>query len=369
MKLMHSQNQREQAGFGIIEIMIALALGVIIMLGITQIATNNSSIRYELDDRARQMENAAFALREIESDLTSAAFWGEKSEESPGAFPSVCPATSAGLVESMGYPVQGWQLGKALGSNAFDCDNLGAIAPEVGTDYLAVRRVSSCAINDPDDPDCAPADANFHLQVHSCTEDSTDAGSFEVSNVLADFTYLQRDCDSDAPIYRFQNRIYYIKINPNDPDNPQLMRAELVGTDYTTTALVDGVEGLFLEYGMDRDADGQIDTDEDGITVDPTEFPAGSGTEVEVEWANVVMVRVSLVVHNSKPSTGFEDDQVYTIAGGQTYCVDDPGDDDDDAFDGPCDLDIPAAFENRRRQVYSRTVSLRNVAGRREEAP
>ena len=36
-------------GLGLIEIMIALALGVIIMLGVTEIATQNSLTRYELE--------------------------------------------------------------------------------------------------------------------------------------------------------------------------------------------------------------------------------------------------------------------------------------------------------------------------------
>jgi type IV pilus assembly protein PilW len=327
-----------QAGFGIIEIMIALALGVIIMLGVTEIASNNSSTRYELDRSGRQMENAAFALREIENDLTSAGFWGEKGAEGPGTFPPVCPDDIAGLQQSMGYPVQGWQEGKALGSNAFDCDNLGAIVPTAGTDYLAIRRASSCAVGE---TGCAAADGNFHLQVHSCASDATRAGSFDISADTGILNFLQRDCAAEAPIYRFLNRIYYI-------ENDRLMRAELVGTGYTETVLVEGVEMMRLEYGMDRDADGQVDA-ADGITFDPTDDPLNPGTEKPVDWSNVVMVRISLVVRNTKSSGGFVDSKTYTVAG-ENYSV-------------------PAGFEDHRRQVYSRTVGLRNVAGRREVAP
>jgi len=73
----------------------------------------------------------------------------------------------------------------------------------------------------------------------------------------------------------------------------------------------------------------------------------------------VVMARVSLVVRNTESSGGFVDDKIYTIAG-DTYCT---------ARTPSCDVELPAAFEDHRRQVYSRTVGLRNVAGRREVQP
>ncbi len=126
MKILHSRAERPQAGFGLIEIMISLALGVIIMLGVTQVATNNSETRYELERSARQIENAAYALREMESDITNAGFWGEMGVQpvvtSPPLSPPfpVCPdeacdratdddlsSTSCELNRAMGFPVQG----------------------------------------------------------------------------------------------------------------------------------------------------------------------------------------------------------------------------------------------------------------------
>ena len=91
-----------------------------------------------------------------------------------------------------------------------------------------------------------------------------------------------------------------------------------------------------LEYGLDStNGDGQVDeyTDDPNVP-DPT------------AWTNVVMVRISLVVRSTEPSSGTLDTKVYEVAG-ETYAV-------------------PTAFSDHRRQVYTRTVSLRNVAGRRE---
>jgi type IV pilus assembly protein PilW len=98
------------------------------------------------------------------------------------------------------------------------------------------------------------------------------------------------------------------------------------------TPLVEGVETLRFEYGIDTDGDGQVDLD--------TATPTGT------QWANVVMVRVSLVVRNLASSPGYSDTRTYTV-GGESYTV-------------------PTAFQGHKRQVYTRTVSIRNTAGRRE---
>lgn len=336
---------RSEQGFGLVEIMIALALGVIIMLGVTEIATSNSSTRWELERSGRQIENAAYALREIESDLTNSGFWGELGAQEVGAVPPVCPdqidATPADdeFRQMLAFPVQGGQA-------EFDCITVDTgdadkVTPKAGTDYLAIRRASSCALGD---AGCAAAGSNFFLQVNACFLPSDPAAplpgiAYFVDSDLANLSYTQRDCATLAPRYRMLNRIYYI----NDDD--QLMRSELVGNQYEQAAIVDDVELVRFEYGMDRDGDGQVDA-VNGYTNDPSINPDDPGGALVPEaWADVIMVRVTLVVRSEKPSAGFLDNKSYTIAGA-TYTV-------------------PAEFQSHRRQVYSRTVSLRNVAGRR----
>ncbi len=375
MNIRHSRLQRSPAGFSIVEIMIALALGVIIMLGVTQVATNNSNTRYELDRAGRQIENATYALREMENDITNAGYWGEMGAQPVVTFPAVCPnqacdreadedLSGAGceLNWAMAFPVQG-------GSAAFACGTLGTITPKfrttpavAKTDYLAVRRANSCALGS---TGCTASDdaatANFRLQVNSCYDpnDPNDPIPYALDSDLTKLTYTQRDCATLAPRYRFLNRVYYI----NDKD--QLMRAELVGNQYVQTALVDGVEWMSVEYGMDKDGDGQIDAGVNGYTPNPTSDLTATPPTLNAfptsAWADVVMARISLVVRNMEPSSGFEDTKIYTIGTNEdntpiTYC----------SNTTTCTVELPAAYKNHRRQVYSRTVGLRNVAGRRE---
>lgn len=331
MKLNKVKSNRWHAGIGLIEIMIALLLGVIIMLGVTEIATNNSKTRYELQRSARQIEDAAYALRLIESDLTNSAYWGERGEVSPGTLPALCPTDAAGLEATMGYPLQG-------GVDDVDCPDAGSqIEPKAGTEYLAIRRANSCAMDTTGTTGCEDFGNNFHIQVHACFNAiSTDKpGDFAINNVdtTANFPYTKFGCADEAPKYRFLNRVYYV----NDQD--ELVRVELEGTDYTSTTLVENIEMLRFEYGVDTDQDGQVD--DDGYPVDPNDPIGASNT-----WPDVVMVKIYLVVRNDQPSSGYRDTKSYTVAGG-TYTV--PGD-----------------KINHRRNLYTRTVSMRNIAGRRE---
>ena len=315
-----------QGGFGLIEIMISLLLGIIIMLGVGEIATRNSLTRGELERSGRQIESAAYAMRLIETDLVSAGYWGEMGEQAAaGTLPPVCPGLGADLAAAAtelraatGYPVQGQDT---LASNC--------VVPTGGTDFLAIRRVNSCALGA---TGCEAAGSNFHLQVNSCFNASglppLPGINYLIDEDTDDLDYTQRDCSTEAPKYRFVSRVYYIN------DQAQLVRSELEGSgsaDYQDVPLVDGVEMMRFEYGLDNDGDGQVDVQ--------TTTPLGP------QWADVAMVRVSLVVRNLEPTAGFTDGKTYTLAGAP--------------------FTVPVGFESHRRQVYSRTVSLRNVVGRR----
>ena len=359
-----------QAGFGLVEVMISLLLGIFIMLGVTQIATNNSQTRWELERAGRLIENGAYALHLIEGDLTNAAFWGERRVVELLSIPGMCPATACDAATypalddpvecqlnwAMAFPVQGGSATAAQPNfscpTADDSDDTDLITPKLGTDYIAIRRASSCAVGD---AGCAAGDTSFHLQVNA----NKNSGEFEEVKISSKFVsdysvfedFLQRDGVTQAPIYRYISRIYYV--NSSD----QLVRAEL-GSDaedvfeYVETPLVEDVELLRFTYGLDSSGnDGEEDIPPD--LSDP--YPSIAN---DARWSDTVKVRISMLVRSQEPSAGFRDDKIYTIVG-QTYCADLPP-------RAACDVTIPAEFESHRRQLYSRTVSLRNVAGRRE---
>lgn len=305
---------RPQRGFSLIEVMVAMVIGIVILLGLSQVFISNSRTSLEIDRIGRQIENGTYALQLLEDELTNAGFWGEAGAQSVGVLPELCPDTVAELTLAMGYPVQGEGAG-------------GCVDPKDESDFIAVRRASTCAAGV---GGCAALSvADIALQVAACADAAAAEvpGEVEVAQGSAALTATRRDCVNTAPIYRFLSRAYFVD------DNDVLTREELTGGAYVATPLVDGIEMLRFEYGLDTDGDGQVDS----FIVAP----------VGADWSNVVVVKVSLVARNQDPTLGYEDTRTYTV-GGRAYTV-------------------PDDLKGFKRQVYSTSVHLRNVSGRREQ--
>ena len=67
---------RKPSGFGLIEIMIAMTLGIVIILGITTLFADTSKSLASVDRSGRQIENALFTLELLASELSLAGYWG-----------------------------------------------------------------------------------------------------------------------------------------------------------------------------------------------------------------------------------------------------------------------------------------------------
>src|SRR4029077_8957654 len=62
----------------------------------------------------------------------------------------------------------------------------------------------------------------------------------------------QKDCATAALIYQFRTHIYFVANNDKPGDGiPTLKRAELGPGAFSIVPLVEGVENLQLEYGLD----------------------------------------------------------------------------------------------------------------------
>ncbi|MCY1280800.1 Type IV Pilus-assembly protein W [compost metagenome] len=303
-------NGRQQ-GFSLVEMMIAMVLGLVILLAVSDIFLKDSRVRGEIEKTSRQIDNGNFALRLFESEFENAGYWGEAgAQDVSPSLPPLCPTNESDIKDTLGYPVQG-ELGSGI-----NC-----AGSKTGTDFIAIRRASTCAIGD----DGCPASYNYYLQVSACQ--SSSPGVVILTNDTAELTAKQRDCVTPAPRYGFLSRVYYVS------NADVLMRAELSGGNYSTvTSLVDGIESIHFEYGVDDSGDGIIDE----FKSDP------SG----VEWSDVIAVKVYLIARNSEPTAGFVDSNSY--------------------FLGDVEYEVPDALKSYKRQLYSTTVNLRNVAGRRE---
>ena len=375
MKVGPSKNTYKQRGVGLIEIMIAMTLGIVVVLGITTLFADTSRSLASVDRSGRQMENALFTLELLAAELSLGGYWGGANYpvdaetqifvlgEVPASVPSELswniatespPAclgvgryiantsnnAKAELAFAMEYPLfaaSGASLNEEI--TAGKCGGTVTALVDESSHYFVIRRAGSCATGAPPAPllnRCRPLGDYFHLQANGCYSENLGLSGGEIklekvndTNVDELLPYTSFDCDSPAPIYRLVSRIYFID------QGGTLNRMYLDGAGgalgFTTEVLVEGVELLRFEWFVDTTGDGEYDR----VTQTPD----------VVDWPNVIGVKIWTVVRSIEREPGYSDAATYTIAG-ESWSV-------------------PANNKNFRRIVQSKTVYIANIGGRR----
>lgn len=305
------QHRRSQ-GFSLIELMVSTTLGLIILLAISELFVNNSRTRSEIERTSRQIENGRYAIQLLTDELSNAGFFGETGAQTfPAVLPPACVTTEDDIVDALGVPVFGQ-------NNLASASAPGCLSDyKTGNDYLAIRRASSCEAGS---ANCDGFSSGaYHVQVSACQTDNP--GVITLGTTAAEMTATTRTCADQAPVYRFLNRIYYI--NTDDT----LIRVESGSPD---ASLVDGIEHLHFEYGIDSDGDGV-----------PNSYVSAPAT---ANWEDVVAVRVWVLARNLEETPNYTDDKTYRLG----------------------DVEVEKPDDGFKREVYSTTVRINNVAGRRE---
>src|SRR5207248_10917632 len=83
-----------QRGVSLVELMIAITLGLLVLATLASVFANSSRSRTELDRVSRQIENGRFAMEILTSDIKIAGFYGELAVNAVTAGP---PAPGAPL--------------------------------------------------------------------------------------------------------------------------------------------------------------------------------------------------------------------------------------------------------------------------------
>lgn len=331
------------AGLSLVELMIAIAIGLVIMAALTTLFAHSSRTREELERNSRQIENGRFALELVSSDLRLAGFYGEldvRSVAPPTALQDPCSADPAVWAAAFGLHVQGYDNGAGFPA---DCSfpNL-----KPNTDILVVRHVSTCEAG----VGTCPAAQNGapYIQLAKCsTETPTTPYVFGLYGTAAYNLHL-RDCATLAGIRQYYVRMYYISTdNGANPAVaiPTLKRRDFTGSGFVDTPLVEGIEEMNVEYGIDVDGDGLPD----GYSTDPSLYTCATGCNALANWTNVVTARVYLLARNIDPSPGYTDTKTYSLG--------------NDAAGDPVTVTPGGAYH---RHLYTTLVRIVNPAQRRE---
>lgn len=344
---------QRQAGFSLIELMIAITLGLLILAGMLVVFVNTSGARNEVDRMNRQIENGRYATELLRDDIQVAGYFGEtdiaKIRGTPG-LPSGMPDPCATSLTERTWPaggtvgvillhVQGIDNFNPATSTALDSCPTIKSAVKLNTDVIVVRRVKTCIAG------AAGCDAitagKPYLQTSLCVNPPTAASSTTTTHALApspnatEFVHKLKNCTTNAPLRPYVIYLYFV-----GTDNI-LKRAEFTGTSMgNVTPLVDGIENLQLDYGVDTNDDGNADAYKSAAVINTLATPAA----VVSDWSNVVAVKINLLARNTDPSSGYTDTKTYPAVGISTPIG--------DAY---------------RRHVYSTLVRITNVSGSREK--
>ena len=300
-------------GFSLVELMVTIAIGMLIVASMAILLSNNSRSRTETEKTSLKIENGRYAIEAMAGEIQNAGYYAEFDPRGltlPATKPDACATDAAGVAAGMRLHVQGYN---DVSTSVLSC--LSDV--RAGTDILVVRRVSGCVAGV---GDCAAlGTGNLAFQASSCGA-AGELGSASVSDhyklsaTTSTLTLTKYDCATLAEVRRFHVRIYYIANNDRAGDGiPTLKRAELSNGAFVAVSLVQGVENLQIEYGLDllpaTLADGAVDV----YTPAPDLYNGCAAAVCVQQWASVVTAKISVLARNRELTAGHTDAKTYVL--------------------------------------------------------
>ena len=335
---------RRQSGFGLIELMVAMAIGLLMLLGILTMFTWVSQARVALDKTSEQLENGRYVTQLLSDEVQMAGFYGVP-QIAAEVFTNPTPCATALADLQFGFivnkntkpvPVYGYSAGSTLPACLSS-----ALA---GSEALVVRRVATTPILA---TLVGSGSAGMYVQASSCSSDTqilnTGKTADDFSGVSPKPLLRQKDCaTSVTSVWPYLSRTYFLSAPSGVPT---LSVAELDNSGVRIIPLAEGVEDMHLSYGLDFDADGSPDCFADDLAgAQPAQCPSWAGSELD-KWSNVTAVSIRFLVRSTETFRGWTDIRTYDLGRA--------------AASGPFN-------DAYKRQVFSVAIPLPNVGGPRE---
>jgi len=375
---------RRQAGFSLIELMIASVIGLLLLTGLSLLFVNSSETSRELQKTSQQIENGRYAIDILSQNLRLAGFYGHVHDVSsiamPGTIPpDPCEATdTAALLSGLWFPLQGYRGTIDAANPASDTVAAGLSAAcsailtaanlKAGSDVLVIRRADTNALAAAD-----VATSNvFYIQASSSSAEiqvgngaaiGTNKANGSASTLLLTNGAIPAPA---APIRKLHVHVYFVApcsigtdtvggvagvCRAGDDSIPTLKRLELTASgSFTIVPLVEGIEYFKIEYGVDT-----LPTTVNLATGSIGDATVDSYTEAPADWTTVIAAKLYLLARNTEPTTGFADSKTYKLGSAAAA----------DNITVPMPI-ATSANARYKRHVFAMAVHLMNPAGRRE---
>lgn len=306
-------------GFSLVELMVALVLGLLLSAGIINIYIDGRrNFNFE-EESARLQENGRFAINLLKSNLTQAGFFGGMTNNLAAA-----QGVTKDCVAGINWALDGTEpidlINDYSSSTAtvrgktLNCLTAGTL--QADSDIVTVKRTAG---------DMTVKAGSLHA---GATGDATQ-WYLHVKKSASSWHYGAGFSGSAQSNYwEYYAKVFYVRdYSLTAGDNiPTLCAEELEGDEMTTSALVEGIENMQIEFG--------IDTDNDGVANRFESAPDAA------EIQNAIMARIYLLVRSvNEAPAGYTDDKSYNLGSKA----------------------IAAKNDRYLRKVFSTSVQLRNA--------
>jgi len=368
-------------GFTLVELMVGIAIGLLLIAGLSIMFANSSQSYGEMHKEAQQIESGRYAFDVLRDDLQHAGYVGSRTQlpAVPGSLPDPCDVSVAALATAIALPVQAYDSPSSspISSCLADADHV------AGTDILVIRRVDSAVTTLPITNERYVQASASGLEVQAgnpsgfalpalnsdnsvltvgTKADGTAATVFKMMNVpppptitlarvAADIRKLHVHVYFIAPCSRFAaGQTGCTTAADGGTPIPTLKRLELGLDSGGNTAMLvrpiaEGIENLQIEFGVDTSpvaVNPATGFPGDGVIDSYAKNLAGVG-----DWTNVMSVRLFVLARNSVATFG-------SATNSKTYAL---------GLEGP----VTPTDTEFRRHLFEGEVRLTNMSSRREE--
>lgn len=385
-----------QQGVSLIELMVALAIGSLLVLGLVEVFAASRTAYQLSEGLARVQENARFAVDYLQRDIRMAGHMGcvndqARFQQPVTGFRNLMGTPPLGSPLRFDMPIQAYNAnGTAPGATVNLAAPAGgwtpvlpaqidALGPNPGSDIIALRYFSSDGVPVTNIVPGATATISFDASRVGVLRRGgvTDPGLFAISDCINATTFQarggtnlnagiivagpgglntinfaqERYLQGQAMVYRAESLVYYVR--NNTAGEPALFRARFTATPGAAglsptvdEELVEGIESMQFLYGQDGET---VATNPPSGYVDRfgiASIGAGGLTAVGGEdetWRRVGMVKVGLVVTSPNPAAARPRDAALA----------------DPLRTLGVEFTVPAGDPNYRA-IYETSVALRN---------
>lgn len=360
MTHMHSKPSTVQRGLTLIEMMVAITVGLILLAGIVQLFVSNKQA-YRIQEGANLLnENSRYALNQLEYSIRMAGHFGGAKPASI-AVETDAPDTDCTEISILNNDDPNLDLGYAIegldGAAESPLDCIADADYRPNTDILILRYAAAERVPD---ADVIELEETQFLRARAAGgADVFDGGDFaarfEAGGVGPPDIHVLDAADDNLDLvanYLMKVEIYFVRncasqargdateCDDEDDATPTLTRLTLRNGALVQEDVVSGVEQMQVTYGVDDDGDRSPNR---YLTATDVEAGTGSGPD----WSNVVDTRISVVLRNAERDVTFTDERTYRLYGG----------DDGDGVE----YDVDDAVQAFRRKAYNSSIQSRNT--------